>query len=102
MQKKQVKTAIIVVLVIVIAIIGLSFFLKKQNQDENIPDELYCESNADCVQAACCHANSCVNVNSKPDCSGFFCTQVCEEGTLDCGQGSCLCQNNRCKAVFNP
>ena len=59
-----------------------------------------CVTDADCVKASCCHADSCVPVGQAPDCSDVFCTQDCQPGTLDCGQGSCLCQNGKCAAVF--
>jgi putative hemolysin len=58
--------------------------------------EDFCAEDTDCVPASCCHPTSCVNKNSAPNCSRLMCTMSCELGTLDCGQGSCVCQNNKC------
>ena len=65
-----------------------------------VNDELgdYCEVDSDCVPNNCCHADSCVSVDNAPECEGVRCTLSCEPGTLDCGQGSCGCVNNRCSA----
>lgn len=64
----------------------------------NIPKEKSCNTDADCVAASCCHADSCVNAEFAPDCEGLMCTLECKPGTMDCGQGGCLCQNNGCIA----
>ncbi|MBD3249746.1 hypothetical protein GF336_06900 [Candidatus Woesearchaeota archaeon] len=62
--------------------------------------ELECTSDADCVPASCCHADSCVPKDRAPDCSETFCTQECVPETLDCNQGDCICQDNRCTTEF--
>jgi len=67
------------------------------NLDE---DGIECISDSDCVPAICCHASSCVPVKNAQDCSEMFCTMECVEDTLDCGQGSCLCVNGKCNAIF--
>jgi len=59
-----------------------------------------CQSNEDCVPEFCCHSSSCVNKENKPDCAGIFCTQECMPGTMDCGQGHCVCLNQRCKVEW--
>lgn len=59
-----------------------------------------CQSDSDCVAEQCCHPTSCINKEYKPDCSGIVCTEICEIGTIDCGQGSCKCINNQCKAMI--
>lgn len=59
-----------------------------------------CTKDEDCVAATCCHPKACVHISQKPDCSGIMCTQVCEPGTLDCGQGKCVCDDGVCKAVI--
>jgi len=64
--------------------------------EPGLGDELICETDSDCVPASCCHANSCVNVENKADCSSMKCTLSCEPGTLDCQQGKCVCENDRC------
>jgi hypothetical protein len=56
-----------------------------------------CQTDADCVPAACCHADACVGVRNAPDCAEVLCTQDCQFGTLDCG-GRCLCFEGRCAA----
>ena len=65
---------------------------------EDISEELRCGSDADCVPASCCHSDSCVNIDFNPDCGDIYCTMECVPGTMDCGQGSCVCENNKCFA----
>jgi hypothetical protein len=55
-----------------------------------------CQSDSDCVPAACCHATACMSREKAKPCN-VMCTQVCEPGTLDCG-GACLCQAGHCAA----
>jgi hypothetical protein len=65
-----------------------------------IPLELFCESDADCVPEQPCHPTSCINVESQVRQELSYCTEECQPATLDCGQGSCQCVNNQCKAVM--
>ena len=101
MEKRQlvVSSVILLVLVLIVA----SIVLKGRNEPSNnqAKDENSCFSDNDCVKDSCCHANGCVAIGKAPKCSGVFCTQVCEPGTLDCGQGSCKCVNNKCEAALN-
>ncbi len=55
-----------------------------------------CQSDADCVPAACCHASACMRADNVKPCN-VMCTQVCEPGTIDCG-GGCLCHHGLCAA----
>jgi len=57
-----------------------------------------CNTDSDCVPKTCCHANSCISLDQKPDCKGIMCTMECSPGTMDCSQGRCICQNNKCTA----
>jgi len=57
-----------------------------------------CQTNADCAAATCCHADSCVAKENAPNCEGVFCSMECKPYTMDCGQGSCVCENNKCAA----
>lgn len=59
-----------------------------------------CKVNSDCVAAECCHPTNCVSKDKVPDCKGIMCTMECKPGTLDCGQGSCKCLNEKCEAVI--
>ncbi len=61
----------------------------------------YCESDADCVPAECCHPSACVNKEFAPDCSNVYCTMECRPGTMDCGQGYCACVNHTCQAIIS-
>tara|TARA_Y100000310_G_C20695063_1_gene825087 strand:- start:3447 stop:3719 length:273 start_codon:yes stop_codon:yes gene_type:complete len=88
------KKEVVVLLAIVVVLLIVAFGSKEV-------DENYCEVDSDCVPDKCCHASSCTNVANKPDCSESFCTLSCEPGTLDCGQGSCGCVNNKCVANLN-
>ncbi|MCK4522446.1 MAG: hypothetical protein KAU20_07775 [Nanoarchaeota archaeon] len=87
---------------IIIAILTLAILLLligcEDNKADDIPAELKCEKDADCVAASCCHPDSCVNVNFKQDCERVMCTMECKPGTMDCGQGRCVCENNKCVA----
>lgn len=61
------------------------------------PDNQTCTTADDCVPAQCCHPTSCVNQASIHVCN-LLCTASCE-GPLDCGAGSCGCNNGRCVVV---
>ncbi|MEK6893486.1 MAG: hypothetical protein AABX07_04750 [Nanoarchaeota archaeon] len=63
-------------------------------------EESSCISNSDCVPASCCHPSKCTSLDKAPNCKGAFCTMECSPETLDCGQGSCACINDKCEAVF--
>ncbi len=60
-----------------------------------------CTKDEECVPDSCCHAKSCAIRNSAPSCQGVVCSQECEPGTLDCGQGSCRCVNGLCEVLIN-
>jgi hypothetical protein len=60
-------------------------------------DNQTCNTGDDCVPAQCCHPTSCVNQASIHVCN-FLCTASCE-GPLDCGAGSCGCNQGRCSVV---
>lgn len=92
-MKKAVAIGIIVLIVFGVLI----FFLN--DKKENVK-EFECKEDNECVPATCCHPNSCVSVSKSPNCSGIYCTAVCEPGTLDCGQAKCGCVNNKCQAIF--
>ncbi len=83
--------------VVVGVVVVLSIVLTGCN---SVPEELYCESNTDCVPDVCCHANGAVNKDHGPDCSATLCSASCEPGTLDCGNGELRCVENRCEAVI--
>ncbi len=57
-----------------------------------------CVINDDCVAATCCHADSCVAKEKAPNCEGVFCSMECRPYTMDCEQGRCVCENNKCAA----
>ncbi len=61
-----------------------------------------CSVDADCVAAQCCHPTSCVAIKDAPDCSGIGCTAVCAPGSMDCGQGHCVCVDGRCQVKWTP
>lgn len=83
------------ILAAVIIILTLLFTVVLLIQISPSALEKNCNSDSDCVPAACCHPTECINKNYAPDCFGIFCTQVCE-GPLDCGAGKCACVNNKC------
>jgi hypothetical protein len=75
---------------------------EKRNEKKEPVERQYreCLTDADCIPASCCHPNSCVSKDKRPDCKGIFCTMECRPGTLDCGQGICRCIDNKCEAEF--
>lgn len=87
---------IIVILIIVVFIFGY-FILNGLKKAEASKE---CSSDSDCVPSGCCHSSSCVLLSEKPDCSGIYCTEVCQPETLDCGQGDCVCLNGKCGVKF--
>jgi hypothetical protein len=77
-------------------------FAKRMNATELLPQDSaasVCAEDEDCVPASCCHAQACVSVSEKPSCGRVYCTQVCEPGTLDCGQARCGCKQGKCAMV---
>ena len=106
MKKWQLIVVVIMLVLIVVVIYLIKYFnfdAENEKTDKNQTDlvnEVYCNNDLDCVPASCCHPNSCVNKDFAPKCSGLVCSQVCAPGSLDCGQGSCLCINNKCNAVI--
>ncbi len=62
-----------------------------------VASEAPCETDADCVPAACCHATACTNRAQAPSCQQAMCTAECRSGTIDCG-GGCLCVEGHCAA----
>lgn len=82
--------------ILVLIILVVAFLIYSRKED----DVKYCKVDEDCVPASCCHSNDCVNVNNKPDCKEIVCSMICSPGTMDCGQGHCICVNNECKAII--
>ena len=62
--------------------------------------EIECETDSDCVPSSCCHSTECTARANAPECDLLACTDECAPNTLDCGQGSCICQNNKCATSF--
>mgnify|MGYP006929348154 CR=1 FL=1 len=98
MKRGQITIFVIIALVLIIGVVALFLSKGEGVVIEDGGDE--CSIDADCVKATCCHASSCVNIENAPDCSGIYCSQECQPGTLDCGQGSCGCVNKKCEAVI--
>jgi len=73
------------------------FITKNNNVNEN---DTRCKVDTDCFPISCCHAQSCVIRELKPDCNGVFCTEECS-GPLDCGRGYCGCINDKCSVITN-
>jgi hypothetical protein len=100
-MKRRGQIAVYVILILVIAssmVMLLTLPKKNVTPLNNTAGTGYCASNSDCVPASCCHPNSCVVKEQAPQCKGMVCSEVCEPGTLDCMQGSCVCENNQCEA----
>lgn len=97
---------LIVIIVILVGILG--YFaaycvipsMMTTTSTTTIQNYLSCQTSSDCVPAQCCHSTSCINKNYKSVCN-VLCTNICQPGTMDCGQGYCDCVNNQCKAIIN-
>ena len=91
-----------IIIVLTVILILLLIFIKTSPRDNglNVSNMSYCALDSDCVPDSCCHASSCVNTANKPVCKSIMCTQECVSETMDCGQGSCKCINEKCKAVL--
>jgi len=96
-MKKEVKLVIVLLIFISVFVFLSYFYLNNENKEEIVEE---CQVDSDCIPASCCHAESCVSVNKKPDCEGIFCSAVCS-GPLDCGAGSCKCINKKCEVIKN-
>ncbi|MEM0465770.1 MAG: hypothetical protein QXW97_03665 [Candidatus Pacearchaeota archaeon] len=90
---------LIIIMILLIILIFLIFKIMNNSNKKSIKkeslNEFECLSDSDCVASECCHAKSCVNKNFRPNCSNVVCTMDCS-GPLDCGQGYCVCINNKC------
>ncbi len=90
----------VVLLILVISVSAVIMFDKSSyKNDEEATD--FCISTEDCVPEPVCHPTACISSYKSQEYKQVYCTEVCIPGTLDCGQGSCLCVNNRCKAVID-
>lgn len=107
-NKRIIAICIVVMVIILVSVLVFSGKNQFTNYNGIINDSRenssyandYCLNDADCVPAFCCHPNACVVKSGAPNCGRIFCTQECAANTLDCGQGSCSCVNNKCLAVF--
>lgn len=96
---------IVLFLVLLLSIIGCTNDIKESDDKQgievqiDIPANLACNVDSECVPEQCCHPTSCVNLNYKnTDCAMKACTMECKPATLDCGQGSCVCEDHKCLA----
>ena len=88
--------------IILLSLFTIILFLGCNGIREDIPEELFCNSDEECVPSTSCHPTSCINENYKEKVArGMPCTTDCRPDTLDCGQGSCICQENECIAQYN-
>lgn len=91
---------LIIILAVLILGVVIFFFLRGIVIQSTGGDEKLCNQDSDCVPATPCHATSCTLKAMASENRGIFCSQECQPGTLDCGQGSCSCVNHKCTAVF--
>ncbi|MCU0642214.1 MAG: hypothetical protein MUF61_01365 [archaeon] len=109
-KKWWIISAIIVAAIAVAVVLSVNYGAKQDDNTKpaiskgDVPGDttnLDCQQDSDCVPNACCHPKACTNKENAPGCRGIMCTMNCEPETLDCGQGSCKCENNLCVARFN-
>jgi hypothetical protein len=98
-MKKLIVLLILMAVIVTSGCIKQSINIGKEETTTTTENKLSCQSKTDCVPATCCHPDSCINKNYKTVCN-VLCTQVCEPGTMDCGQGYCDCINYECKAII--
>jgi len=69
--------------------------------ERNVTDysQIECFINSECVPAECCHPTACTTYKNKPDCNDIACTEECQPGSMDCGQGRCGCIRGKCRVV---
>jgi hypothetical protein len=97
MNKKNRAKIVLAFVIILIVIAGSALYFKYKPQNDSV-DKDYCSRDSDCVPSSCCHPSSCTLKSNEPKCDNTVCTMNCQPGTLDCGQGSCICSRNRCFA----
>jgi len=83
------------ILLILLSLMGISMFSGCTNNNN-----FECSSDSECVPAQCCHPTSCVPISQAPNCEGIACTMECAPGTMDCGQGSCVCVDRKCQVKW--
>jgi len=99
MNRKKRTKIIFVFVIILIILTGSALYFKYKPSIINPPSSPdYCSQDSDCVPSSCCHPDSCTLKINEPQCNKVACTMSCEPKTLDCGQGSCTCVNNKCLA----
>jgi hypothetical protein len=86
---------------LVFVVLTLVMLLLISCSPQTISPTQVCQTDQDCVPAQCCHATSAVNKDNAPNCSGKLCTLNCEPNTLDCAQGSVLCDQGQCVVKLN-
>ena len=88
------------IIILVVVLGGIIWYGNSMDKDD-IGNE--CVRDSDCVPVPGCHPDSCVLVTEYDDSldKDIFCTAECRPGTLDCGQGSCLCIDGKCRAEIN-
>ena len=94
----------ILFLIAIIIVSGCAMYIESNNNDENNSDTNNTIIDNDtlvCVPATCCHPTQCVPESQAPNCSDIFCTQECQPGTMDCGQGYCGVVDNKCAVIWN-
>ena len=94
----KILLAIIVLLIIFIFVVRI--IMNDRGEIIEIIEGDLCIVDEDCVPVSCCHPESCVVKEKRPDCSDIFCSQVCS-GPLDCGVGKCGCIDHKCEVVPN-
>ncbi len=100
------KRLLWIIIILIILLVALIYFLTKNNKNSdksntnqvNNSISSECRLDTDCVPASCCHPNSCVTVDKKPECNRRLCSMDCS-GPLDCGAGYCGCVNGKCSIV---
>ena len=77
------------IVIAVLSLIAVIIFVQRAG--------IQCSDDSDCIPDACCHATQCAAKEVATNCSGISCTEECKPDTLDCGQGSCICEKGMCK-----
>lgn len=106
MKKAQVTIFVLVAIVLIAAIVFVSWLRANQTSTS---EDVECEVALDCVPAECCDSDLCVPRDQAPDCAGVDCAPGCynqADNSLGCasvggtGKGSCTCSNNKCVPLW--
>jgi hypothetical protein len=98
-HNKKLLAWIIFLVIIFVFVVWSLIRLPDDSSNREIARE--CLSDSDCIPSSCCHSASCMPRSNFSKCASVMCTTDCRPDTMDCGQGSCVCVNNKCNVQWS-